>query len=429
MKARLLILVGGAAAGVIAWAGFPHATRPPVRSSAGPPVVDQDISFYEARVARDRYGARDRAMLASLYLARGRASGSEHDLVRSEALARESQGLRSNRNEGVASILVGALLAEHKFVEAHVIMAGEVAADSTNAVARASLGEIDLELGRYSEADRLFHSVELQRITPAIGSRYARWLELNGHPGEARLLLESIRDQLSRGFRVPVEERAWFELRIGDLAARNGRADLADQAYARGLTLAPDDARLLTALALLRADQKAWREAIDLGQRALAGRFDPATLALLSDCYAAVGDSAMAEQYVRGMEAAISAVPGGFHRGWALFLLDHDRRVADVLSRAEADLIDRKDVYGYDLTGWARFRAGKVREALPYADSALSRGTRDALLYYHAGVIALAAGDSTLARARLDTALAINPLFHPSHADHARALLSGLSPR
>jgi lipoprotein NlpI len=49
--------------------------------------------------------------------------------------------------------------------------------------------------------------------------------------------------------------------------------------------------------------------------------------------------------------------------------------------------------------------------------------TRDATLYFHAGTIAAAAGDTVLARRRLRQALAINPRWHPSQPDEARTLL------
>ena len=58
---------------------------------------------------------------------------------------------------------------------------------------------------------------------------------------------------------------------------------------------------------------------------------------------------------------------------------------------------------------------------------ALALGTRDAMLFYHAGMIALAAGDSAGARAQLEHALAINPAWHPSQPARVRAVLDTLS--
>lgn len=397
------------------------------RSSAA--IRDADISFYEARVAHDPYGARDRAVLGALYLGRGRATGNDADYRRAERLARESYDTRRRRNDAAASVLAGALMAQHRFVEAREVMMEVVRHDPDEPTSRATLGEIALELGRYREADSLFGSLSVLRTTGSVGPRYARWLELNGRSGEARELLSALRGDLARSFRVQPEQLAWFDLRLGDLAFRNGRLDLAAKAYQRGLEVVPEDPRLLTGLAQLKAAQGEGQEAIALGERSLAGLFDPTTLGLLADSYGAAGDTAKAAEYTRAMDVAVSHQPGAYHRGWALFLLDHHRRVNDMVDRALAELATRKDVYGYDVAAWARHQAGRDGEARRFADSALALGTRDGLLHFHAGMIALALADSARARSELATALEINPHFHARHADEARLALRALSAR
>ena len=79
--------------------------------------------------------------------------------------------------------------------------------------------------------------------------------------------------------------------------------------------------------------------------------------------------------------------PGQWHRAWSLFLLDHDRRVPDVLARVRAELATRKDVYGYDLLAWALQKAGRNGEARDAMTKALALGTDDPLLRHHASEI------------------------------------------
>jgi Tfp pilus assembly protein PilF len=423
------MMAGGLSVGVAVKVVPP--LEPPNRRTAEslyepPSRRGDDIAFYEARASRDPYGARDRAVLASLYLARARGSGSDHDLARAEELARESDRLRSRRNAGTAEVLAATLMAQHKFAEAYEVMGKALARDSSDLVHRATLGEIALELGNYHEADRLFGSVALSRFEPAIGIRYARWLEVNGRSAEARALFETLRARLAGGFRIPAEQLAWLDLRIGELAARNGQPALAKSAFRRGLALLPDDARLLGALARLSADRGAWADAIQLGERALAQVLDPATLITLWEAHAATGNRDKAKEYERALEVALSGRPGAMHRAWALFLLDRGLKVNKVVTDALQELSVRRDVYGYDLAAWALLRAGRFVEAGRYADSAVSRGTCDAGLNYRAGRVALGAGDSTVARARLRRALEINPRFHPSLADTARRILEQL---
>ena len=402
-----------ASAGLLGWSLHHNATKahPALPSRPTADIREEDIAFYEARMTRDPYGARDLAMLGSLYLARARESGSYQDLLRAEEAARTSYRHRARRNGEAAALLASVLLAEHRFTEAYTTAKALVAADSTERGTRAMLGEIALELGHYEEATRLFSTIATLRYAPALAPRYARWLELKGRPVEALDLLRSVRRDLDNGFRVPAEQLAWFDLRIGDLELRRGKLREAGKAFASGLSEAPEDYRLLGAEARLHAAKKDWSGAIRFGELAIANVLDPATLGLLSDCYAAKGDTAMAAEYAKAMEVSVSQQPGAFHRAWSLFLLDHGRDVPLVLRKASEELRSRKDVYGYDLVAWALHQSGRDIEAAPLVERALSQGTRDAMLYWHAGAVAAALGDSTLAHKRFAEAKAINPYY------------------
>ena len=127
-------------------------------------------------------------------------------------------------------------------------------------------------------------------------------------------------------------------------------------------------------------------------------QLDPATLGTMSDAYAALGDTAQARSFADAMAVAALSQPGAIHRAWGLFLLDHDRDVPRVLREARKDIVHRRDVYGYDLLAWASYKAGRIGDAKRAVGVALSQGTEDATLYYHAGMIAVAAGDSASAR-------------------------------
>ena len=58
--------------------------------------------------------------------------------------------------------------------------------------------------------------------------------------------------------------------------------------------------------------------------------------------------------------------------------------------------------------------------------TALGQGTQDAQLFFHAGMIERALGHRTIAASHLSRALAINPRFHPTQPDEARAALASL---
>jgi predicted Zn-dependent protease len=353
---------------------------------------DADIAFFERRVAADPIGAADRARLAALYLQRGRETGDFGDYRRAERLARRSLALRVAHNANTYGTLTAALLAQHRFVEARAA-ARELAAREPGVPRhQAGLAEIDLELGRYGEARALFDSVWPARHDLAVATRLARWAELTGRADLARRLLEqALADARSRAD-LPAEQLAWFHLRVGDLALRHGRLEDAGWALRAGLAVRPGDYRLLAALARLEAARGRWRRAIAYGEDAIAAVPDPATFGVISDAYQALGDSGAAAQYAHAMEVAVAGQPGQWHRAWSLFLLDHHRRVGEVLTRVRAELTTRRDIYGYDLLAWALHQAHRDREARAAMARALALGTDDPQLRAHAAAIAAALG-------------------------------------
>jgi tetratricopeptide (TPR) repeat protein len=419
-------LVMTAAIGAAATAGRstePDGHRTGARLSEAD-VLDRDLQFYRRRLQLDSLSARDEGELARLYLQRGRLMASDPDLRQAEAHARRSLALRRGRNGGTAQVLAGALMARHAFAEAREVVERLVASDSSSRAARAMLGEIELELGDYEAARRTFGTLLTVRTDFVVAPRYARWEELRGRPDAAEALFRGALAQAAAHHGTPASQLAWFHWRLGDLALRSGRAEEAEAELARGLTAVPDDPRLLAARARLAAVRHRWPEAIAYGERALARVVDPATLGLLSQVYAAVGDSARSADAFKAMAVAVLNQPGPFHRGWSLLLLERGAEVPVVLARARAELENRRDVYGWDLLGWALYRDGRPAEALPAAERALALGTRDAMLWYHAGMIRLAAGDSAGGRAALRTALAIDPIWDPFQPDSARAALA-----
>jgi tetratricopeptide (TPR) repeat protein len=420
----LVVSLLGAAGAASALSGrWARAEASVARLSEGE-VLELDLAFFAARVARDSFAARDHAQLARLYLQRAPIGGNEGaDLAEAETHARRSLVLRTAHNGEALQVLASTLLGSHRFAEARKVAQRLVATDSTARGARALLGEIELELGAYRDAERTFGTLLTVRGELGIAPRYARWEEIRGRPAEARRLLRRALDLASQRHGMPRSQLAWFHWRLGDLALRQGRPDEAERELKAGLALAPADPRLLDGMARVALARRRWHEAIDLGERAMTRTPDPVTLGLLSVSWEMLGDSARSAQYQRAMDAAVAQQPTGLDRQWAMLQLDRGRDVAGLLAKARDEIRARRDIYAWDLLAWALYRSGDVREALDASAKALAMNTRDASLLFHAGMIAAAAGDTALAGGRLRKALEINPRWHPSQPDEARAVL------
>lgn len=351
------VLIGGS---TLAWLEL---ERPPAAAAA--PAVSTtalDLAFYERRTLEDPWSAADYAKLAALRLQRGRERGGLEDYRRAEQAARRSLELRAVRNDRTRVLLASSLLAQHRFREARAEARLAAAADTADVGTMSLLGEIELELGSYAEADRIFAALQPRSADLALAPRLARWHELNGRLEQARGLLLAARDEARKRPDLPAEQVAWFQLRVGDFALRHGALAEARQAFEAGLAARPDDPRLLGALARVELLEGRPKRTVALVERAFDG-VDLATLALAGDAWVALGQPARAERFYDELERRAAANPEPFNRQLSDFRVTHRRRLEETLATLEGEIAERPDMLGYDLLARALCAAGRVQEA------------------------------------------------------------------
>jgi tetratricopeptide (TPR) repeat protein len=159
----------------------------------------------------------------------------------------------------------------------------------------------------------------------------------------------------------------------------------------------------------------------------------PATVALLGDVRAALGDAdAAAAQYrlVRVIERLNQANGVAVDLELARFEADHARDPgADprrAVAMARRALADRPTIYAQDTLGWALRQAGRPRQALPHARAAVRLGTRDGLLWYHLAAVEADLGMTAAARRHLAEAFQITPYLTVRDQPTALALAGRL---
>lgn len=392
-RSRAIVVVSAALAIV---AGAVAAARPapirPVRTRhdivAERALRDSDIAFYQRHAARDPTGALDHLHLAGLYLQRARERSAPADLGRAEAEARLSLANRRAHNSEAWHELALALVGQHKFIEARQWAESLLAVDPSAAGPRSQVGEIDLELGRYSEADTIFQALDRPGAEPPVLARVARWASLRGHSEHAWAVMLNARDQAHHRAGMPTEQLAWYDLRLGEMAITAGHLGDAARRLALARELIPDDPRVLLALSRLALARHRGADALQYANDAMNAGEDPWAFALASDADLQLGRPADAERMFRAFEIAITAAPpSAWHRQWRLELLDRGRQVATVLEQARAELATRPDVYGWDQYAWALHRAGRDAEARSAMRQALKWGTEDVALDAHAATL------------------------------------------
>jgi tetratricopeptide (TPR) repeat protein len=171
-------------------------------------------------------------------------------------------------------------------------------------------------------------------------------------------------------------------------------------------------------------------KAITLYERLVAFLPQPELVARLGDWYTLNGDPVAAQKqfetvtFIGTLEEANGIL---YNRQLALFYANHDIQLDVALALAEAELASRQDVYAYDTLAWALYKNGRLAEAALAMETALSHGTQDAQLQYHAGMIYAAQGKTNEATDALQTALTLNPHFDLFQAQIAQETLEQLA--
>ncbi len=322
--------------------------------------------------------------------------------------------------------LAQTLLARHEFAAAAEEVADVLADRPDSLPALALWGDANLELGHYEEAAATFERlVAVERSAPTV-SRLARLRFAQGRPDEALALAEEALE-LSDGLALRPNTQAFYWFQLGHYRFESGDVDGALEAHDRALALDAANPAANEARADVLAAAGRWDEADDAYARLAADGAAPDVLGRHADLLRLLGDEAgAAAQEEQALELAedLEAQHPAERRHLIGFWVDRDPERAVEL--AQADLAARADVGAHDALAWALFKAGRAEEAAEAMDQALALDTQDADFLYHAGVIAAANDDTAAARRHLAAALDLNPRFHPTEADAARALLAEL---
>jgi tetratricopeptide (TPR) repeat protein len=403
----------------------------PADVEAQPSTPDRAIQLQQRRLQRNPYDAASYHRLGEAYIQKGRESGDMSYFDLAEQSLRKSIDLAPT-NAGAVRHLAFVFSSRHDFEQAVVQATRALELDPSDGDAYGVLGDALLELGKYHEADAAFRRMlEIKRDL----SSYARrsGLEtLNGNSARSIADLERA-IEVGRANGQPRESIAWAEWQLGEEHFAVGDLKAAESSYRRAGATYPGYYRAHSGLARVRAAQGRYPEAIDLYRKAMGVIPLPEYAVALGDLYTKIGRSADANQQYALVEymARLNALNRTlYNRELVYFYADRGVKLPEALELASREIEVRKDIYGYDALAWALYRSGRADEAYAPMKQALRLGTRDARLFYHAGMIAGRLGKTAEAIVHLERALAINSNFHVLQADVARATLEELrSPR
>jgi len=417
MKVKRLILGGLAAAstvaalllgGVLTDGSAQEAGRVPVASgiaATGSALIPQ----LQQQVRANPTDVVGLGLLGLAYQQRARETGDPSYYTKSDGVLQRA--LRYSPDDLVATSGLGALaLSRHRFHEALVFGRRAVALSPSTARGYGVVGDAQVELGRYREAFAAFD--RMASLKPSLSSyarvSYARELlgDVHGAADAMRLAIDAAAGQ--------PEALAWSRTQLGKLFWSQGRVRAAEREYRAALAVRPGYVYAFDGLAQVEAARGRNRKAITYEQRAAEAIPLPQFVAALGDLQRLAGnDNRARRQYalIGAIQRLLRANGVRTDLETALFDVDHAVRLRRALSLARAAQAERPSIDGDDVLAWALVRNGRCSEALHYSKRALRLGTRDAVKFFHRGMVERCLGDSAVAKRWFRRALSVNPHF------------------
>ena len=391
---------------------------------------DQTILRSQRLLLRTSRNATLYYRLGDAYIQKARESGDIAYITLAEEALQKCLEI-APAHSGAAWHLAYAMYMRHGFDEAAIQAQQAVELDPRDSHAYGILGDAYLEVGKYAEAAHVY-----QRMIQLQGDLYAYsrqsglkslWGDMEGAVAD---LHQAIR--LGQAQHRPPESIAWAMWQLGNEYLAHDRLLEAEAQYLDALRTFPNYYRALAGLAQLRAAQQRYPEAIELYQKAMAIVPWPDYAVALGDVYTKLGRAEEARQqfdlveYIGYLNTLNKVL---YNRELAYFYADHERTLPAALDLARRELEVRRDIYAYDVLAWALYKNDQPREALAAMVEALKLGTKDARLFFHAGMIHHRLGESATARDYLRRALATNPYFHVLHVEVAERTLKEIEVR
>jgi len=358
-----------------------------------------------------------------------RETGNVTWLGLAERAARSSlKAIPAEQNAGGLSLLAQVEFASHDFASARDHAGQLTRLEPLKAYPYLLLGDALTELGDYEAARSAFQEMERRGSADvAARTRLARMAALTGANSRAERLYVDALNLAIEAVPPSRETIAWCRWQLGETAFGAGDYDRAEKHYRESLVTFPDYYRALAGLGRALAAKGDLNGAIEHYERAVRILPDPASVSALGDLLQVAGRTKEAEaQYALCEQTAKISAAGGqlYNRQLALYYADHGLKSGEAYQLAKREYETRRDIYGADALAWAALKAGKIEEARQAAKDALRLGTQDAKLFYHAGMVARAAGDRAAAQEYLRRALNLSPRFDLRQSQVAKQALA-----
>ncbi len=390
--------------------------------------TDSAIKQYQEQVKRDPYNYSSFMKLGESYIQKARETGDVTYYNKAEDVLKKA--LEQNPNDYPTVVYLGQVKASmHDFQGSLPYAQKAIELKPEQSYAYGILGDDYAELGEYDRAEKAY--AFMLTLRPSFYS-YSRISYIRELKGDVLGAVEAMENAIHQGganairYNQSTENVAWAQFMLGELYFKTGDLKRAQEQYIASLKTYDNYYYALAGLAKVKAEEKDYKEAIELYKKAIGIIPLPLFVSSLGDVYKKTGNMQEAkkqydlEEYI-GLLTKINKII--YNRDLALFYADHDMKLDEALDLAKKELEVRKDIYTYDVLAWTFYKNNQFKEALGASKKSLRLGTKDAILFFHAGMIYYKLGDMDKAKEYLGKALSVNTYFHIFYSGIAEATL------
>ena len=392
-------------------------------------ATDKIIDFYESQIKRSPDDYFNYNRIGELYIRKARETGdlSYYDIA--EEFLNKAIGL--NINNYPSYIYLGQVSSSrHDFAETlrHAQKAIEI--NDKEASAYGIMGDAYIELGKYEKAKKAYE--KMAKLKPSLFSlsRLSHIKDITGDTGGS---ISDMKKSISYGVRhrLPKENIAWAEVILGSMYFNKGDLKNAETHYKKSLSLLENYYLALEHIAELNAVTGNYDQAIKVYNQVLEINPNPDFYIALADVFVKQGNQDRATELYKIAKAKYETYLNNGFNGYlghhAQFYADKEIDIQKALQLAKKDLEIKKDIHAFDTLAWVYYKLGNYEEALSYSSESLKQGTKDAEIYFHAGMINYKAGNFSDAKKYLDLSLKTNPHFDINSPDQAKAVIKQIS--
>lgn len=329
-----------------------------------------------------------------------------------------NRAIKTEPNNFLAMAELGSVyLSRHHFREALELALKALDINPYSTYTYGVLVDAQVELGMYDEA---IQSVQKMIDTRPDLSSYSRVSYIRELKGDTQGAIDAMKSAVTAGSPI-AENTAWCRVQLGNIFYNKGDAETAEKIFQFVVKDFPNYIHGYGGLAKIKVFRKEYKEAIELYQKALEKNSLPEYLIALGDVYTLTGEKEKAEEQYQKVKFIITMFK---EKGvdtdleLALFNADHNRSLKESLKDAEESLENgSQSIKVYHVLAWTNYKLGNYEEAGKNIEQALRLGTKDPLMYYHAGKIYGKLGLSDKEKEYSDFALMINPYYESLYSN------------